>query len=95
MHPLDPTQVIDNSSASRFELPLGTDVAFVDYRRRGTVVVLTHAEVPASLQGKGIGAALVQGTLDLIRQRGEKMVPQCSYVAAWVRRHPDYQSLVA
>jgi predicted GNAT family acetyltransferase len=38
---------------------------------------------------------MTRETLDLIRERGEKMIPLCSFVAAFVQRHPQYQDLIA
>jgi hypothetical protein len=35
------------------------------------------------------------GALDLIRERGLKVVPVCPYAAAFIRRHPEYQDLLA
>ena len=42
-------------------------------------------EVPPADEGKGIGARLVRAALDDARQRGFKIVPACSFVAAFVR----------
>lgn len=87
--------VIDNASRSRFEYAVEGRTAFIDYRRAAGVVSLTHAEVPTELEGRGIGSNMVRGTLDLIRERGEKVIPACSFVDAFIVRHPDYQDLLA
>ena len=87
--------VIDNSSRNRFEYTVEGHTAFIDYRRAAGVVSLTHAEVPTELEGRGIGSHMVRGTLDLIRERGEKVIPACSFVAAFIRRNPDYQDLLS
>ena len=34
-------------------------------------------------------------TLDVTRQRDERMVPVCPFIQAFVRRHPDYADLSA
>ena len=85
----------DNVARSRFELGVDGEKGFVDYRRSGTTLHLTHAEVPASLSGHGLGTRLVRETLDLIRSRGERMVAVCPFIKAFVRRHPDYADLSA
>lgn len=87
--------VTDNPARQRFELDVAQGGAFIDYRRDGRILTLTHAEVPAALRGRGLGAALVKGTLDLVRRRGETVVPRCSFVAAYFRRHPESQDLLA
>jgi predicted GNAT family acetyltransferase len=90
----DSTAVIDNRSASRFELALDGAMAFVDYRRHDGVVALVHAEVPTRFEGRGVGSALVRGSLDLLRKEGSKALPQCSFVRAYIQRHPEYQDLL-
>jgi uncharacterized protein len=87
--------VRDDSARRRFELEVGDQLAFVDYRRDGGRLLLTHAEVPPALRGGGVGSALVKGTLELVRQRGEKVVPLCSFVAHYMERHPEVQDLLA
>lgn len=70
-------------------------MAFIDYRRDGGIVTMMHAEVPPALQGHGVGSALVRGALDRVRADGEKVIPRCSFVAAYIKRHAEYQSLLA
>jgi predicted GNAT family acetyltransferase len=90
-----PDAVVDRVDRARFELDLGSGVAFIDYRREGTVLVLTHAEVPAALGGRGAGSRLARATLDEVRRRGERVVPRCPFIARFIERHPDYADLVA
>lgn len=70
-------------------------MAFAAYRRSPGTVTFTHTEVPEALEGRGIGAQLVRGALDDARARGEKVVPLCPFVAAYITRHPEYQDLLA
>lgn len=88
--------VRDNKPEHRFELTLDEGkVAFIDYRRTGAgVVALTHTEVPEEFEGKGIGNRLVKGAFEILQQENLKIVPTCSFVAAYLRRHPEYKSLV-
>lgn len=87
--------ITDNTAASRFELALDGGTAFVDYRRLGAVLVLTHAEVPAHLEGRGVGSRLVGAVLELVRTRGETVVPRCPFIVRYLERHPAYRDLVA
>jgi uncharacterized protein len=88
-------RVRDDSARQRFELEVDGALAFVDYQRDGRKLLLTHAEVPPALRGGGVGSALVKGTLALVRARGEKVVPLCSFVAHYMERHPEVQDLLA
>jgi uncharacterized protein len=87
--------VTDNAVHSRFELALSGSVAFIDYQRSGTRYVLTHAEVPATLRGRGIGAQLTAGALQLVRARGGSVVAHCPYVAQFIAHNAQYQELLA
>ena len=49
----------------------------------GTVV----AEVV--LRGQGIAAKLMEAAVNSARRRGKKIIPQCSYAAAWLAKHPQ------
>ncbi|HUN70848.1 MAG TPA: GNAT family N-acetyltransferase [Steroidobacteraceae bacterium] len=87
--------VRDEPMRRRYELDLEGGLAFIDYRREGRKVIMTHAEVPAALRGAGVGSALVKGALALVRERGEKVVPRCSFVAQYMQRHPQTLDLLA
>jgi predicted GNAT family acetyltransferase len=87
--------VVDNTARQRFEMDVQQQTVFADYQRRGNVVVVTHVEAPVPLRGTGAAGRFMQALLDLLRSRGEKVVPVCGYAAAWIRRHPEYQELLA
>ena len=83
----------DNAAQSRFELELPGALAVLDYRRAGRVLSLDHAGVPAEYEGRGVGSRLVGESLALIRARGEQVVPRCSFVVSYMRRHPEFDDL--
>ena len=64
------------------------------YQLIGSTMLLTHTGVPAALAGRGIAAALVQAALDHARAEGMKVRPLCSYVQAYMRRHPASLALL-
>ena len=89
-------RVEHNEEHSRYELHVdGERRGLIDYRRRGDALAFLHTEVDEELEGQGLGGRLVAGALDDVRARGEKVVPLCSFVAAHIRRHPEYADLVA
>ena len=45
-------------------------------------------------EGMGLGSRLVQFALDDLRARNLNAVPTCPFVAAYIRRHPEYLELV-
>ena len=89
------TGVHDNAALHRFELDLDGHTAFATYRQGDGVVSIFHTEVPREVNGKGHGSDLVRGTLDLIRERGLKVRPMCSFVRFFIRQHPEYTDLLA
>jgi hypothetical protein len=91
------TQVHRNEPRSRYDLTVdGEVVGFADWTTDGDGVVdIHHTEVRRELRGRGLGRALVRGTLDDLRARGHKVVPTCPFVARFIREHPDYADLLA
>ncbi|MGJ5180498.1 GNAT family N-acetyltransferase [Bradyrhizobium oligotrophicum] len=89
------TTVRDNKTKGRFELDVEGGMAFATYRATPQAVVITHTETPAALRGRGIGSQLVEGALALIRADGRKVVAGCSFVADYLRDHPEYQDIRA
>ena len=79
-----------NEAADRFELEAPHGLAIAVYRPQGNARVFTHTEVPPQDEGQGIAARLVRAALDDTKARGLRIVPACSYVVAFVRRHPEY-----
>jgi predicted GNAT family acetyltransferase len=87
--------VIDNTERSRFELTESGQIAFANYQRRNSVLVIPHVESPPPLRGTGTAARLMEGVLAIVRARGEKVIPTCSYAAAYMRRHKEHHDLLA
>ncbi len=79
----------------RFQARIDGHLCVSDYRLTGGVMHMTHTEVPPALQGRGIAAALVEAALAYARAHGHKVNPLCSYVQAYLRRHPQTQDLRA
>jgi hypothetical protein len=90
----DMSGVTVNSEKSRYEMPVEGHIAFVTFRRAPDRITLLHAEVPPELAGRGIGSRLAKATLDAVRAEGLKVVPRCSFLAAYIQRHPEYQDLL-
>jgi predicted GNAT family acetyltransferase len=87
--------VRDNPALHRFELDVDGVIAFSEYRHKAGVVTFIHTEVPESLGGKGVGSKLARGALDLVRARGEKVIAKCPFIAAFIKKHAEYQDLLA
>jgi predicted GNAT family acetyltransferase len=82
-----------NAEQQRFECRVDQHLCVADYRLRDGVMAMTHTEVHPSLQGRGIAAALAAEAMRYAREHGYKIDPLCSYISAYMRRHPETQSL--
>ncbi|MEU6780547.1 GNAT family N-acetyltransferase [Nonomuraea angiospora] len=90
-----PTEVVDNSTESRFEVLVDGKVAgFADYRLLPTKIVFTHTEVLPAYEGQGLASRLVAFALQSSADTGLRVVPLCPYVAKYIKRHPEFQHLV-
>ena len=86
---------VQNETAShRFAVHLGAAIAVLNYRREGDTIYLVHTEVPAEMEGKGIGGQLAKAALNYARQNNLKVVARCPFVTSYLQRHPEYQDLV-
>jgi uncharacterized protein len=87
-------KIINSAIKHRFETEIGTKTAFLNYRLEEKVITFTHIEVPASVNGRGIGTALVKAGLDYAIEHDLRVIPQCPFVADFIKAHPQYQSTV-
>ncbi|MDO6415534.1 GNAT family N-acetyltransferase [Sphingomonas sp. BIUV-7] len=91
----EPAEVIDHPDRSRFEILVDGHIAFAAYRLDGDVMALTHTIVPNALAGHGVGTRLIAGMLKQVRARHLKIIPECSFVVAYLQKHPEEADLVA
>jgi predicted GNAT family acetyltransferase len=82
--------------ARRFTSDVEGAVAFISYRETpGRVLDLDHTYVPPAARGSGIASQLTAHALTFARGGGYQVVPSCPFVAAYIRRHPEYRDLLA
>jgi hypothetical protein len=91
---MDQASVRDNRELQRFELPVGGQVVFADYRRQPGRLVITHVEAPPNLRGTGAAGRLMQGMLDEVRAARLKVLPLCPYARSWMQRRSEYRDLM-
>lgn len=88
--------VRDHPERHRFEATVEGELAgFAVYRLQDDTVVFVHTEVDPAFEGQGVGGALARAALDEVRGRGGRVIAECPFIAGWIRRHPDYQDLLA
>ncbi len=87
-------EVRDNRAEQEFTLEVDGERAIAAYQLYGDEIVFTHTVVPPAIEGRGVGSRLIRVALDSARDRGLKVVPQCPFVADFIRKHPGYRDLV-
>jgi len=88
-------QVRHDARAQRFEAQVDGLLCVAEYERIGDVLWMTHTGVPAPVGGRGVAAALVRAALAWAAAEGLKVQPACSYVRAYMHRHPETLPLLA
>lgn len=91
----DSLPLLDKAGSHRFELTVDHSTAFMEYGEREGALALFHTEVPPQLEGRGVGTALVEKVLAEVERRGQPLIPLCPFVTGYLKRHPEWQRLVA
>ena len=86
--------VFNDSAQHRFETSIDAKTAFLEYRLAPPVLTLIHTEVPPELRGHGVAGRLARAALEFARSQGLHVTPLCPFVAAYLRRNPQYADLV-
>jgi predicted GNAT family acetyltransferase len=94
--------VEDNPAESRFEARTSTGELAGQAKYRvesgpdsGSTVVFTHTIVEDAFEGQGVGSRLARAALDTVRDRGQRVKPECSFIRSYIERHEEYQNLVS
>lgn len=84
----------NNTAQSRYEMDEQGMTSWADYRLSGDRLFIDHVEAPPALRGTGASGRLMAALAADARDRGLKITPICGYAAAWLRRSPDFRSLL-
>ena len=87
-------EITHDPERSRFTANTTHGEATLEYMRDGKRIIFTHTGVPSEAEGRGTGTALAKAALDYARDEGLVVKPMCPFVAAFVKRHPEYQPLL-
>jgi uncharacterized protein len=72
----------------------GKTVGSAAFRERDGQRVFYHTEVDEAFGGRGLGTALIAEALAATRADGLRIVVVCPMVAAYVKKHPDFDDVV-
>ncbi len=82
-------EVRHEAAARRFVADVEGRQAVLDYTLYGDVMTITHTGVPPAIGGRGIAGELMRAALSAARSAGWKIIPACSYAAAYMAKHPQ------
>lgn len=81
--------VVHEAGRQRFVMRSdGEEIGILEYQRGPSLVDFHHTWVRPDLRGRGLAAILVEAGMAFARSERLKVTPSCSYVGAWLRRHP-------
>lgn len=86
-------EVKHNEGKNRFEIQLGDQVAMVKYILASGEIIFTHTEVPEAFEGQGVAGKLAKAAIEYAKAHEMRIRAMCPYIAAYIQRHPEYQSI--
>lgn len=90
---MEKIEVVNNLNEKRFETWIDGKLSKLDYIEDGKNFVITHVGVQPEFRGQGVAGRITQVGLEYAKAKGLRVVPMCSYAAAYIRRHPEYAEL--
>ena len=87
--------ITDDTSRSEYVATLdGDEAGVIVYHRSPGVIDLQHTIVRPEAEGHGVGSALIHFALDAARASGERVIPTCPFVQAFLKKHEEYLDVV-
>lgn len=90
---LNELEVTHNPAENRFETWIDGELSKLDYMEDGDTIVMMHVGVNPAHRGHGVAGVVTQTALEYAKEKSLRVIPMCSYVGAYIRRHPEYIEL--
>ncbi|WKZ36838.1 MAG: GNAT family N-acetyltransferase [Anaerolineales bacterium] len=90
---LEELEINNNPAENRFEVFINGELSKLDYIEDGDTIVMTHVGVHPDHRGGGVAGRIAQVALEYAKEKSLRVIPMCSYVAAYIRRNPKYAEL--
>jgi len=88
-------QFQNNTAKSRYEYQVDNATAFANYHIKDGILYIDYVEAPEQLRGTGAAGKLMQWVMEQARRDNIKVIPVCGYAAAWLRKHQEYEDMLA
>ncbi|GEM66232.1 hypothetical protein D3C87_1249860 [compost metagenome] len=83
-----------NDQVNHFELHIGEYQAFIAFKERPTKIWLIHTESDPQLAGQGVATAIIEKTLQYLKDHHYTLFPLCPLVYAYIKKHPEWKEIV-
>jgi len=85
--------VTDVPEQRRYEISVdGVRAGLAAYHDNGDQRDFHHTEIDKAFSGRGLGGKLIAAALADTKATGKRIVASCSFVEAYVAKHPEYRS---
>jgi predicted GNAT family acetyltransferase len=88
-------EITHNMAENRFETWIERQLSKLDYLLDGDIIVMTHVGVYPEHRGQGVAGKLTQVALEYAKENSLRVIPMCPYIAAYIRRNPQYIELTS
>ena len=92
---LDKLEVTHNEAEHTFEVWIDGHLCKLDYIQDGNNFVIAHVGVYPEFRGQGVAGKIVEAGLQYARQNSLRVIPMCSYAAAYIRKNPQHIELTS
>jgi predicted GNAT family acetyltransferase len=90
---LEKLEIKHNEANHTFEVWIDGRLSKLDYLQDAKNFVITHVGVYPAHRGQGVAAKIVETALGYARENALRVIPMCSYAAAYIRRNPRHMEL--
>ena len=90
---LESLNITNNEAENRFETTIQGYPAKLDYLLDNDTLVITHVGVHPELRGRGVAGQITKFALEYAKSKSLRVIPMCSYAAAYIHRNPQYLEL--
>jgi predicted GNAT family acetyltransferase len=81
--------ITNNEQLMHFEITLGDEIAYLEYRYYKNDIAFMHTDVPDSMEGKGVASALAAYAFDFAKEHNKPVMVYCPFVASYLKKHPE------
>lgn len=90
---LEKLEVTHNPANDTFEVWIDGQLSKLDYIQDAKNFVIAHVGVYPEHRGQGVAGKIVEAALQYAKENSLRVIPMCSYAAAYIRRNPQYMGL--